>query len=234
MTGTALTEANEFHEIYALEVVPVPTHRPMVRLDQNDQIYKTKEEKFAAAIEDIVERHDTGQPVLVGTISVEVSEHLSRLLERRGDPARGAERQEPRARGHHHRGRRAAGRGHDRHQHGRPRRRHQAGRRGARPGRPVRAGHRAARVAPDRQPAARPLRPPGGSGRDALLPVGPGRGRAPVRRRPHVQDPGQAGADRRRADRSQDAHQPDRARPEEGRGVPLRQPQERRQVRRRA
>ena len=84
MTGTALTEANEFHEIYALEVVPVPTHRPMVRLDQNDQIYKTKEEKFAAAIEDIVERHSTGQPVLVGTISVEVSEHLSRLLERRG------------------------------------------------------------------------------------------------------------------------------------------------------
>ena len=84
MTGTALTEANEFHEIYALEVVPVPTHRPMVRLDQNDQIYKTKEEKFAAAIEDIVERHNTGQPVLVGTISVEVSEHLSRLLERRG------------------------------------------------------------------------------------------------------------------------------------------------------
>ncbi len=84
MTGTALTEANEFHEIYGLEVVPIPTHRPMVRLDQNDQIYKTKEEKFAAAIEDIVERHSTGQPVLVGTISVEVSEHLSRLLERRG------------------------------------------------------------------------------------------------------------------------------------------------------
>jgi preprotein translocase subunit SecA len=84
MTGTALTEANEFHEIYGLEVVPVPTHRPMVRLDQNDQIYKTKEEKFAAAIDDIVDRHATGQPVLVGTISVEVSEHLSRLLERRG------------------------------------------------------------------------------------------------------------------------------------------------------
>ena len=150
MTGTALTEANEFHEIYALEVVPVPTHRPMVRLDQNDQIYKTKEEKFAAAIEDIVERHGTGQPVLVGTISVEVSEHLSRLAGAPRHPARGAERQEPRARGHHHRGRRAAGGGHDRHQHGRPRRRHQAGRRRARSGRPVRAGHRAARVAPDR------------------------------------------------------------------------------------
>ncbi len=131
MTGTALTEANEFHEIYGLEVVPIPTNRPMVRLDQNDQIYKTKEEKFAAAIDDIVERHATGQPVLVGTISVEVSEHLSRLLERRGRQARGAERQEPRARGRDHPGRRPAGRGHDRDQHGRPRRRHQARRRRA-------------------------------------------------------------------------------------------------------
>ena len=57
MTGTALTEANEFHEIYGLEVVPIPTHRPMVRDDKNDQIYRTKEEKFAAVVEDIVERH---------------------------------------------------------------------------------------------------------------------------------------------------------------------------------
>ena len=86
MTGTALTEANEFHEIYGLEVVPIPTHRPMVRDDKNDQIYRTKEEKFSAVVEDIVERHAIGQPVLVGTISVEVSEHLSHLLERRGIP----------------------------------------------------------------------------------------------------------------------------------------------------
>ncbi|HSD23058.1 MAG TPA: preprotein translocase subunit SecA, partial [Solirubrobacterales bacterium] len=86
MTGTALTEANEFHEIYGLEVVPIPTHRPMVRVDQNDQIYRTKDEKFSAVVEDIVERHGTGQPVLVGTISVEVSEHLSKLLDRRGIP----------------------------------------------------------------------------------------------------------------------------------------------------
>jgi preprotein translocase subunit SecA len=84
MTGTALTEANEFHDIYRLEVVPIPTHRPMVRIDQNDQIYRTKDEKFAAVVEDIVDRHQTGQPVLVGTISVEVSEHLSRLLDRKG------------------------------------------------------------------------------------------------------------------------------------------------------
>jgi preprotein translocase subunit SecA len=86
MTGTALTEANEFHEIYGLEVVPIPTHRPMVRLDQNDQIYRTKDEKFAAVVDDIVDRHRTGQPVLVGTISVEVSEHLSHLLDRQGVP----------------------------------------------------------------------------------------------------------------------------------------------------
>jgi preprotein translocase subunit SecA len=86
MTGTALTEANEFHDIYALEVVPIPTHRPMVRRDHNDQIYRTKDEKFAAVVEDIVERYGMGQPVLVGTISVEVSEHLSALLGRRGVP----------------------------------------------------------------------------------------------------------------------------------------------------
>jgi preprotein translocase subunit SecA len=86
MTGTALTEANEFHEIYGLEVVPIPTHRPMVRIDQNDQIYRTKDEKFAAVVGDIVDRHRTGQPVLVGTISVEVSEHLSHLLDRQGVP----------------------------------------------------------------------------------------------------------------------------------------------------
>jgi preprotein translocase subunit SecA len=84
MTGTALTEANEFHDIYKLEVVPIPTHRPMVRMDQNDQIYRTKDEKFAAVVDDIVDRHSTGQPVLVGTISVEVSEHLSTLLGRQG------------------------------------------------------------------------------------------------------------------------------------------------------
>ena len=77
---------DEFHDIYKLEVVPIPTHRPMIRADQNDQIYRTKDEKFAAVVEDIVERHATGQPVLVGTISVEVSEHLSTLLGRRGIP----------------------------------------------------------------------------------------------------------------------------------------------------
>ena len=84
MTGTALTEANEFHEIYKLGVTPIPTNQPMVRMDQNDFIYKTRDEKFEAVINDISERNGKGQPVLVGTISVEVSEYLSNLLERRG------------------------------------------------------------------------------------------------------------------------------------------------------
>src|SRR5688572_10170603 len=86
MTGTAKTEEKEFVEIYGLHVAEIPTNEPMIRADENDFIYKTKEAKYAAAIEDIVERHEAGQPVLVGTISVEVSEHLSQLLERRGVP----------------------------------------------------------------------------------------------------------------------------------------------------
>jgi preprotein translocase subunit SecA len=84
MTGTAATEAAEFHEIYGLEVVPIPTNVPVTRRDENDLIFKTSEEKFNAVADDIAERHTIGQPVLVGTISVEVSEYLSKLLERRG------------------------------------------------------------------------------------------------------------------------------------------------------
>jgi preprotein translocase subunit SecA len=84
MTGTALTEANEFHEIYGLEVVPIPTNVPVTRLDQNDLIYKTEDEKFRAVVNDIAERNAEGQPVLVGTISVEVSERVAALLERKG------------------------------------------------------------------------------------------------------------------------------------------------------
>ena len=78
MTGTALTEANEFMKIYKLPVVQIPTNRPMVRDDRNDQIYKTKDGKWAAVEREIAERHAKGQPVLVGTISVEVSELLGR------------------------------------------------------------------------------------------------------------------------------------------------------------
>ena len=84
MTGTALTEATEFMKIYELQVVEIPTNRPMVRADQNDQIYKTKDGKWAAVINQIKDRNATGQPVLVGTISVEVSELLSEQLNQAG------------------------------------------------------------------------------------------------------------------------------------------------------
>ena len=84
MTGTAETEASEFASTYNLHVVSVPTHRPMVRGDQADLIYKTEDGKFAACVEDISERNQRGQPVLVGTVSVEKSEKLSRLLDKQG------------------------------------------------------------------------------------------------------------------------------------------------------
>ncbi len=84
MTGTALTEATEFMKIYELPVVQIPTNMPMVRDDRNDQVYKTKEGKWEAVVKEIAARHENGQPVLVGTISVEVSELLGDRLKKRG------------------------------------------------------------------------------------------------------------------------------------------------------
>jgi preprotein translocase subunit SecA len=86
MTGTAETEASEFANTYDLPVVPIPTHRPMIRQDHADLIYKTEDGKFGAVVDDIEERFERGQPVLVGTVSVEKSEKLSRLLEKKGIP----------------------------------------------------------------------------------------------------------------------------------------------------
>jgi preprotein translocase subunit SecA len=86
MTGTAQTEAAELHQIYKVGVVPIPTNRPMIRADQADVVYKTEGAKFTAVVEDIAERVDAGQPVLVGTASVEKSELLSSMLLRRGIP----------------------------------------------------------------------------------------------------------------------------------------------------
>jgi len=84
MTGTALTEAAEFMSTYDLQVVPIPTHRPLARKDEPDLIYRTEEAKYTSAVDDIAERHAVGQPVLVGTVSVEKSERLARELEKRG------------------------------------------------------------------------------------------------------------------------------------------------------
>ncbi|MDQ3626936.1 MAG: preprotein translocase subunit SecA, partial [Verrucomicrobiota bacterium] len=86
MTGTAETEAAEFHDIYKLDVNPIPTNRPIARLDANDRIYKTRREKYNAVIAEIKERHGKQQPVLVGTVSVEASELLSRMLKREKVP----------------------------------------------------------------------------------------------------------------------------------------------------
>ena len=83
MTGTAETEAEEFGSIYGIDVAVVPTNRPIVRVDHNDRVFATKREKYGAIIDEISRRHDLGQPVLVGTVSVEVSELLSKLLKRR-------------------------------------------------------------------------------------------------------------------------------------------------------
>jgi preprotein translocase subunit SecA len=86
MTGTAMTEASEFDKIYKLGVVPIPTNEPVGRVDQPDLVYRTEEAKYDAVVDDIAERHAKGQPILVGTVSVEKSEHLSGKLRKRGIP----------------------------------------------------------------------------------------------------------------------------------------------------
>ena len=86
MTGTALTEEKVFREIYEMDVVEVPTNKPIARIDYNDAVYKTKEDKFNAVVADIVEAHKKGQPVLVGTITIDTSEYLSAKLQKAGIP----------------------------------------------------------------------------------------------------------------------------------------------------
>lgn len=86
MTGTALTEEQEFRQIYGMDVVVIPTNRPLQRIDHPDGVYKTSRAKYQAVLQDIIERHQTGQPVLVGTISIEKSEMLSKMLKQHGIP----------------------------------------------------------------------------------------------------------------------------------------------------
>ena len=128
MTGTAETEAAEFAKIYNLDVVVIPTHRPMVRTDNADFIYKNEKAKFNAAIAEIEEKHKKGQPVLVGTISIDKSETAVVAAQEKGHPAFRPERQIPRDGGRDRgAGRPLPGRYH-RHEHGRPRNGHRAGR----------------------------------------------------------------------------------------------------------
>jgi len=86
MTGTALTEEKEFRDIYGMDVIEIPTNRPIARLDHEDSVYKTHKEKLVAVVEDIIESHKKGQPILVGTITIESSEELSTLLKKKGIP----------------------------------------------------------------------------------------------------------------------------------------------------
>src|SRR4029078_4800366 len=84
MTGTADTEAAEFHSTYKLDCVIIPTNKPVVRVDHEDLVYKTEKEKFTAVINEILEKHELGQPMLVGTTSVEKSSAIARILSKKG------------------------------------------------------------------------------------------------------------------------------------------------------
>ena len=86
MTGTALTEEKEFRNIYGMDVIVIPTNRPVIRKDLDDAVYKTKKEKYNAVVEEVVKAHEKGQPVLVGTITIETSELLSKMLTKKGIP----------------------------------------------------------------------------------------------------------------------------------------------------
>ena len=86
MTGTALTEEREFREIYGMDVIEIPTNKPVIRIDHQDAVYKTKKEKYKAVVESVKEAHAKGQPVLVGTITIQVSEDVSKMLKREGIP----------------------------------------------------------------------------------------------------------------------------------------------------
>ena len=179
MTGTALTEAGEFLKIYGLDVMVIPTNLPLVRADQNDKVYASEKEKFTAVVDEILETHGAGRPVLVGTTSIEKSERLSEVLKRRGieHEVLNAKHHEREAeiiakagqRGHVTIATNMAGRGTD----------IKLGAGHSRARRPPRPRHRAARGAPHRQPAPRPVGPAGRPRVDALLPE--------LRRRPDAQ-----------------------------------------------
>ncbi len=268
MTGTADTEAAEFHQIYKLDVVVIPTNQPMIRADNQDVVYASEREKYEAVADEIVQLRDKGQPVLVGTVSIEKSERLSDLLKQRRVPhvVLNAKFHEKEAEIVAQAGRSGAvtiatnmaGRGtdivlggnaeavasHELREIEDPaefeRRLSRAARllprgqgEGPRRRRPPHHRHRAPRVAPRRQPAARPVRPPGRPRLLALLPVARGRPDAHLRVGPAPEHHAQARHGGRRPDRARHGLPVDRARPEAGRGPELREPQAPARVRRR-
>ena len=126
MTGTADTEAEEFNKIYKLDVMVMPTNRPLRRVEEPDTVYRTEREKYEAIVTDIIEKQKEGRPVLVGTVSIEKSERLSKLLKLRGIKPRRSQRQVPRAGSGDRRAGGPQRHRHDRDQHGRARHRHPA------------------------------------------------------------------------------------------------------------
>ena len=232
MTGTALTEASEFWSIYKLDVVSIPTNRPLVRVSGDDRVYRTEKEKFGAVVEEIVAVHESGRPILVGTTSIEKSERVSGMLQRRGIEhqvlnAKQHEREalivaEAGQRGKVTIATNMAGRGTDIILGPGHRRRR----------RPPHHRDRAARVAPHRQPAARARGPSGRPGLVAVLPLARRRPDAEVRARVGGEVPLEARAGRGRGHHPPDGHQGHHARAEEGRGLQLRDPQEPPRVRR--
>ena len=231
MTGTAKTEEKEFVEIYDLHVVEIPTNVAVARDDENDLIFKTKEAKFEPSSRTSrsgtrraspPRRHDRGRDLRVPVAAADAPRRPAQRPEREGARARGRDHQDagqpPRSRSRRTWPAAAST---------------SSSARGWSSWRPLRARHRAPRGAPDRQPATRPLRPPGRPRRVALLPLRPGRPRAPVRRRPDLQHHGALQAPGRPAHGGEDPLEPDRGGAEEGRGAELRGAQERPQVRRR-
>ncbi|GAB1457452.1 hypothetical protein MASR2M48_27600 [Spirochaetota bacterium] len=128
MTGTAETESVEFQKIYELDVIVIPTNRPVARLDEDDLVFLNESEKFDAICDEIAEAHAKGQPMLVGTVSIDKSERLSAAADKTRHKARGTQRQEPRQRGDNNCRGRIQGRRDNSHQHGRSRYRYKAGR----------------------------------------------------------------------------------------------------------
>ena len=263
MTGTADTEAFEFQQIYGLEVVVIPTHRPMIRDDAADLVYLTQKDKYEAIIEDIRECVKRGQPALVGTTSVETSELLSGLLKQKGidHNVLNAKQHDREAIIVSQAGRpgtvtiatNMAGRGTDIvlggslktelleiDADGRCRARRGRGgmeapaRTGDRVGRPAHHRHRTPRVAPHRQPVTRPVGPPGRPGLEPVLPVARRQPDAHLRRpRAHQALADHGRHEGRRGHREQDAVAPDRARATQGGSLQLRPAQEPARVRRR-
>ena len=128
MTGTAQTEEKEFRNIYEMDVIVIPTNKPVIRKDLDDAVYKTKKEKFHAVVDEIVKTHEKGQPVLVGTITIETSEMLSQMLKRSGIPHKVLNAKFHELEAEIVAGAGASRRGYHRHQHGRPWYGYQAGR----------------------------------------------------------------------------------------------------------